>query len=158
MAAVTLTAADLEPFATIAAAKADVLVEDAVARAARVAPCILDASLSETNEIAARGVIRDAVLRRNDAGSGALQSEDAGPFSKSLDTREPRRVLFWPSEIKELQAICADHNEVASSGAFSVDTWFGGGVHAASCALYFGATYCSCGASLTGFAFPLFGA
>ena len=87
---------------------------------------------------------------------GRFSPQYAGPFSQTLDTREPRRVLFWPSEIKELQDICADHNNVPSSGAFSVDTCPSAGVHAAWCSLYFGATYCSCGASLTGFVFPLF--
>ncbi len=45
----------------------------------------------------------------------------------------------------------------ASTGIFSVDTSYGAGVHAAMCSLNFGATYCSCGADLTNYAYPLFG-
>lgn len=110
MPAVTLTPSDLAPFATIEESKAHALIEDALSRAARFAPCIRDITLSEDHSFAARGVIRDAVLRKNDAGTGAVQQQTAGPFGQTLDTREPRRALFWPSEIAELQAICAEHN------------------------------------------------
>jgi hypothetical protein len=110
-----LTPSDLAPFATIADARANALIEDAMSRAARVAPCIRDDSLSDDHALAARGVIRDAVLRKNDAGTGAVQQQTAGPFGQAIDTREPRRALFWPSEIAELQAICAEHNGTAAT-------------------------------------------
>jgi len=45
----------------------------------------------------------------------------------------------------------------SETGAFSIDTAVGAGVHAAMCSLNFGATYCSCGADLTNYAYPLFG-
>lgn len=45
-----------------------------------------------------------------------------------------------------------------AGGAYAVDTTTPGSVHAATCALNFGATYCSCGADLTNYAYPLFGA
>lgn len=152
MAAVTLVPADLNLFASIDDAKAQAMIDTALARAARVAPCIRDETLSADNSEAAKGVIRDAILRWNDGGSGALQSQTAGPFSQSVDTRQQRRSLFWPSEIEELQAICADHRGDESSGAFAVDTapTTGATIHADTCSLNFGATYCSCGAVLTG--------
>lgn len=43
-----------------------------------------------------------------------------------------------------------------SSGSFAIDTAWNAGVHAAICALNFGALYCSCGADLTNYAYPLF--
>lgn len=46
----------------------------------------------------------------------------------------------------------------SATGAFSIDTAYGAGFHAAVCSLNFGATYCSCGADLTNYAYPLFGA
>lgn len=46
--------------------------------------------------------------------------------------------------------------ELANGGAFSVDTAGASSVHAAMCAINFGATYCSCGADLTNYAYPLF--
>lgn len=123
MPAVTLSPTDLAPFAAIDDEKAEALIEDALARAARVAPCIRLTALSADHALAARGIIRDAVLRKNDAGTGAVQQQTAGPFGQTLDTREPRRALFWPSEIAELQAICAEHNGTAvSTRAGEIDT------------------------------------
>lgn len=151
MPAVTLTLDDLAPFATIEATKAQAMIDTALARAARVAPCIRDETLSDDNAEAAKGVVRDAVLRWNDAGTGALQTQGAGPFSQTFDTRQPRKVLFWPSEIEELQQICRDHNNVTTSGAFSIVPTKGTNAgHAPWCALNFGANYCSCGADIAG--------
>ena len=130
MSAVALTPADLEPFAVIDAVKAQAMIDDALALAARVAPCILTAEFAY--EAAARAVLRGAILRWNDAGSGAFTSsqQTAGPFSVSqgIDNRVQRRGMFWPSEIEQLQDLCKGP-EV--SGAFSVDTagttfgWYG---------------------------------
>lgn len=122
MPAVTLTTADLAPFATIDATKAQAMIDTALARAARVAPCIRDATLSDDNAEAAKGILRDAVLRWNEAGAGAVTQQGAGPFQMSVDTRQPRRSLFWPSDIEELQAICREHGGDAPAGAFAVDT------------------------------------
>lgn len=45
----------------------------------------------------------------------------------------------------------------AGSGAFSVTPARSTtGTHSPICALYFGATYCSCGADLTNYAYPLY--
>jgi hypothetical protein len=154
-----LTPDDLTPFAEIEAVKAQAMIDDALARAARVAPCIRDETLSADNAQAAKGVIRDAILRKNEAGSGALAAQAVGPFGQTIDTRQPQRALFWPSEVEELQAICRDHSGVASSGAFSIDTapTYAGSGHNDTCALNFGATYCSCGYVLTA-GIPLYGA
>lgn len=157
MAAVTLTPTDLQLFAEIDDAKAQAMVDTALARAARVAPCIRDDTLSADHSEAAKGVIRDAILRWNDGGSGALATRTVGAVSEGYDTRQQRRSLFWPSEIEELQAICAEHRGDEASGAYSVDTipTTGAIVHADICALNFGADYCSCGAVLTGL-YPLY--
>lgn len=117
MPAVTLAPDDLEPFATIETAKAEAMIEDALALAARVAPCILDADFEHAG--AAKALLRGAVLRWHEAGQGVVQHQGAGPFQQSIDTRQPRRAMFQPSEIAELQELCRDG---APSGAFSVDT------------------------------------
>lgn len=146
MAAVTLTPEDLAPFADIDPAKAAAMIEDALALAAVVAPCIMVAEFAHTG--AAKAVIRGAVIRWHEAGSGALQSTQTGPFGQTVDTRHPRRGMFWPSEIEQLQDLC----KTTSSGAFAVDTVATPGLvqHADTCALRFGAEYCSCGAVITG--------
>jgi hypothetical protein len=105
VAAVTITPGDLTPFATIDEAKAQAMIDDAMALAARVAPCILDADFAYTD--AARAIIRGAVLRWNEAGTGALQAQTAGPFGQTVDTRQQRRGMYWPSEINDLAALCS---------------------------------------------------
>lgn len=118
MAAVTLVPADLAPFATIDSVKAQAMIDDALALASRVAPCINDADFAYPD--AARAIIRGAILRWNDAGSGAAQSVQSGPFATTVDTRTQRRGMFWPSEIADLAGLCEDS---ANSGkAFEIDT------------------------------------
>lgn len=111
---------DLAPFATIPEAKAQAMINDALAMAARVAPCINDADFPYRD--AAKAILRQAILRWNDSGTGALtqRQQTSGPFSvgESYDTRQTRRAMFWPSEISELASLCAD----ATSGkAFEID-------------------------------------
>jgi len=151
--AVTITPNDLAPFAEIEEAKANAMIVDAMARAAVIAPCILSDDFEHTE--AAKAIIRGAILRWNEAGTGAITSETVakGPFthSQTVDTKTARRSMFWPSEIDELKSLCAS----SGTGAFSIDTVGFGSFHADTCSINFGATYCSCGADIAGF--PLFG-
>jgi hypothetical protein len=151
-----LDAADLAAFAEIEETKAQGMIDDASALAVLAAPCLgNEDALTEQQITAVKAVLRGAVLRWNDSGSGAFTQQGAGPFNVSVDTRQARRSMFWPSEITQLQAICRDG---ASSGAFAIDTAAAPAlIHADTCSINFGATYCSCGAILTGYA-PLYGA
>ena len=154
MAAVELTPEDLEPFAVIDEDKAQATIDDALAIAALVAPCITDDDFAYPG--AAKAIIRGAVLRWNDAGSGAVQQEQAGPFGVTVDTRQQRRGMYWPQEITQLQDLCKSSDDAGK--AFSVDTATpatGTVIHSDICALNFGALYCSCGAVITGL-FPLY--
>lgn len=151
-----LTPTDLSPFASIADEKAEQMIADATALAVLAAPCLADTDednpLTAAQVAAAKAVLRAAVLRWNDAGAGARTQETVGPFSQSLDTSQPRRGMFWPSEITQLQDVCAGAD---STGAYSVDTAPSlCGVHAEICGINFGATYCSCGVDIAGF--PLY--
>jgi hypothetical protein len=147
--AVAITADDLLPFMPdIDQAKAELMITDALALAARVAPCITAEDFAY--EAAAKAFIRGAILRWYEAGTGALSAQNAGPFGQSLDTRQTRKGMFWPSEIAGLQELCGAAR--TSGGAFFIDTSpeVGYLTHAEICALNFGALYCSCGAVLTG--------
>lgn len=104
---------DLAPFATIDEAKALAMIEDAEAMALLAAPCI--AAEGFAYGTAVKAILRAAVLRWNDSGSGAMQTQQAGPFAATLDTRQDRRGMFWPSEIVSLQSLCAD----AQGGVYS---------------------------------------
>jgi hypothetical protein len=108
---------DLAPFADIPPAKAQAMIDDVMALAARVAPCILDADFA--HDAAAVGDPARVILRWHEAGSGALQTASVDDYSFSFDTRQQRRTLFWPSEIEELQALCKTGG---LPGAFAVDT------------------------------------
>ncbi len=146
MAAVEVTPGDLSPFATIDPHKADAMIADAMALASQIAPCILSDDFA--HPAAAKAIIRGAILRWHEAGTGAMQSTTTGPFSAQVDTRVARRGMFLPSEIADLQRLCS-----AAGGprAFAVDTV--GCLtpnHAELCNLNFGAGYCSCGADIAG--------
>lgn len=116
MAAVVVIPSDLEPFAVIDEAKALAMIEDALAMAALVAPCINDEDFAYPE--AAKAVIRRAILRWHEAGSGATVQQTVGPFGQSTETR-PSRGLFWPTEINELAGLCSTS---AAGAAFQVDT------------------------------------
>lgn len=157
MAAVSLVLSDLAPFADIEPVKAQAMIDDALAMAERVAPCITTAAF--LYPAAAKALLRGSIIRWAEAGSGAMSSiqESAGAFSQShtVDTRQQRRGMFWPSEIEQLQDLCKGSQ---LSGAFSIDTLATVSLaHNDTCSINFGALYCSCGAVLTQ-SIPLYGA
>ena len=147
-----LTPADLVPFARIDEDKASIMIDDAEAMAAMVAPCLLDPAFLADPAYAgpARAIIRAAVLRWEDAGNGAVQQETVGPFSHTLDTRQSRRGMFYPSEVEQLRQLCTRFAGSASSGAFAIDMAPTVTAHPPWCAYELGATYCSCGVDIAG--------
>jgi hypothetical protein len=114
-----LTVDDLTPFATIDDDKAEAMIADAIALATQFAPCLTSDEVTDAQLAAAKAVLRAAVLRWNDTGTGAVTSQTAGPYGQTVDTRQPRRTLFWPSEITALQRICQGADD---GSAFAVDT------------------------------------
>lgn len=116
---------DLAPFATIEATKAEAMIEDAEAMAVLAAPCIAQGGASDA---AVKAILRGAVIRWNEAGSGALSAQNAGPFGQTIDTRQERRGMFWPSEIVALQNLCASSQggsyTVSLAGADGVDGYW----------------------------------
>lgn len=130
--------------------KAQQMIDDATALAVLAAPCLGDGAvpLTSDQEAAVRAVLRQAIVRWDEAGSGVLASQTAGPFAQALDTRQQRRGMFFPSEIASLQSICAG----GSSGrAFGIDTTVAGAVvtHLDTCDRNFGGNHCTCGAWLS---------
>ncbi len=145
-----LTVDDLLAFASIEEEKAEQMIGDAEALAALAAPCLFDTAtaLTEVQAAAVKAILRGVVLRWHDAGSGALQSQTVGPFGQMLDTRSPRRGMFWPSEISQLQDICGG---TTTGGAFGIDTTpLGVSAHLPWCSINFAALYCSCGVDIAG--------
>lgn len=104
-----ITTADLSAFAEIDAARAEQMIEDATALALLAAPCLAD--LEDLDGLRAlKAILRGAILRWDQSGVGALAQKNitTGPMtvSESLDTRERRSGMFWPSEIQLLQSLC----------------------------------------------------
>ncbi|MCG7607091.1 hypothetical protein [Mycobacterium sp. CnD-18-1] len=107
---------DLIPFAPgIDEAKAEAMIQDAEALAMRIAPCLADEDFAY--RAAAKAILRGAVLRWHDQGSGATPALTAGIFGMTPQN-QPRRNLFYPSEIAELQALCGG----GRGKAFMIDT------------------------------------
>lgn len=163
-----ITPEDLAPFADIDPAKAAGMIEDAEAMAVLTAPCISDLlvvppdetpaelALREAKLAAIKAILRGAILRWEDAGSGAVTAENhqVGPFGVQ-NTYSPaaRKSMFWPSELEQLQGICSSGEK---GKAYKVDTaGFGAwpGTHLPWCSYHFG-SYCSCGVGLAGY--PIF--
>jgi hypothetical protein len=120
-----LEVSDLTEFASdIPIAKAALMIDDAESLALLVAPCLNmdneDYDLSDNSQLAVRAILRAAILRWNDSGSGAFQQQTTGPFSATIDTRQTRKGMFWPSEIESLQSICLD--DTFDAVAFTIDT------------------------------------
>ncbi|MGA5542705.1 hypothetical protein ACPCIR_12705 [Mycobacterium sp. NPDC051198] len=134
--------------------KAQEMCADVLALAGLAAPCLDDENLDPKKAAAAKAILRGAVLRWNEAGEGGRTQvvDRTGPFehSESFDNSTPRRsTRLWPTEITDLQAICA--GDGGGRKAWGYDTAGSGGIqHGDTCAINLGATFCDCGAIYTG--------
>lgn len=126
----------------------DAMLAGANAKAARIAPCLVSTDPVPTQDQLAEAVLVliGAVRRWSEAGSGAFQQQTAGPFGVTTDTRQRTGFNLWPSEIEQLQAICATEK----AGAFSIDTAPTCSTHLPWCSSMLGALYCSCGVDIAG--------
>lgn len=101
-------------------------------------------------------VIREAVVahaQRPDASTQVSTSVDDSTVAKTYSTGKGRVAI-----LDEWWALLGLTN-ATGSGAFSFrpsGSGLGGGPHQPWCSLYFGALYCSCGADLTDYAYPLY--
>ncbi len=107
---------DLANFATIDEAKAAAMIEDALGMAELVAPCITEPEFAHRR--AAKSLLRGAILRWHEAGSGVAVTKMAGMYGQTLDTRQPRKAMFFPAEIDQLRKLCHRDNE---GGAYAID-------------------------------------
>lgn len=146
-----ISVADL-PAALQSAELVETMVAGANAKASRVAPCLAstDPAPAADRLAEAKLVLLGAVKRWAEAGSGALQTQTAGPYGMTIDTRQRTGYNLWPSEITDLQAICSGGS--AGREVFSIDTApaYANAAHLPWCSLMMGATYCSCGIDIAG--------
>lgn len=114
---------DLAPFADIEPLKAAALIEDALAHAIALAPCLAnEGDLSPEQVALVRAVMREAVLRRDEAGTGALTHTVAGPFSETTDTRQRRGNPYNDYEMNQLHSVCEAVAGRTAGKAYAVDT------------------------------------
>lgn len=147
---------DLPSGLDVDSAQLTIMLAGANAAAGRVAPCLVatgDDAPSADQLAEAKLVLLGAIIRWARAGSGGVQTlqQTAGVFGQmtTTDTTVRSGYKLWPSEITDLQAICKTGN--TDKGAYAIDTAPSlCGQHAPWCNLYFGATYCSCGADIAG--------
>ena len=139
-----------------------VMVAAANAKASRVAPCLTWADEDDDHPAPTADQLAEAKLtligmvkRWAETAAGAYQQQTAGPFGVTLDTRQRTGYNPWPSEIEALQDVCNDGTD-ASSGAFSIRPGGTASSHMPWCGIAMGASFCTCGADLTNYEYPLY--
>lgn len=107
----------------------DLMVDGANAKASRVAPCLTwadedaDHPAPSADQLAeAKLILVGAVKRWAETSAGAFQSQTAGPFGVTMDTRQRTGYNLWPSEIEGLQEICRAAGSGGTGRAFEIDT------------------------------------
>ncbi|MDL9938763.1 hypothetical protein QSJ18_18610 [Gordonia sp. ABSL1-1] len=101
---------DLSPFDDdLTEDQATPMIRSAWARAISVAPCLGTGypSLTPVQQEIIRDVLRGAVLRWAERGSGAVSQRTAGDYAETL--KGSSGGLFQPQEIRDLTDICAEH-------------------------------------------------
>ena len=111
-----ITLEDLRPFAAgdLDEDKATEMITDATALAVRAAPCLKHSDDPDLLA-AAKAIMRAAILRWLDQGTGTLQSMTADVFGVRFDNRTPRQAGgYLREEIKQLKALCG------TGGAYTI--------------------------------------
>lgn len=144
---------DIKPFADIPDDRLAAMIADAEALAVRAAPCLVD-PVHPSVTAAAKAILRGAIVRWYEAGTGAVVQQTSGPFSQTVDTKAARRGMFWPSEITELQSLCkrAENRAFSFTPAGAGD---GDHTHYDACDVFWGRPWCSCGSDLNNWRGPL---
>lgn len=92
-------------------------IDDALALAEQIAPCISKPEFS--HGAALKALLRAAIRYNAGGGGGAVTQVSAGPWQKSVDTRNTTSgILFSPAQEKKLRAMCRPR--ISEAGAYSV--------------------------------------
>lgn len=90
------------------------------------------------------------VLRNPD---GTRQESLSGEYQRTIDRSSSDGVLRI---LDEEWALLTPESDGDASGAFSIDTVGRAGAHIPWCSMNLGALYCSCGADLTAYQYPIY--
>lgn len=162
-----LTRAEVQLFSDMEDTIADALIQLTWARALKIAPCLKEMAWADEdaddtdplweNTQLVKGILRDAVLRRDEAGVGVVTSRAAGDFQESL---RYSGGLFQPSEIRDLQQLCTEYRSKSSASTHLTMPEYPLTVqHAPWCDKFLApdsqGAVCECGAELTESGLPL---
>lgn len=118
----------------------EAMISDAEALATAQVPELL--SLTDERGLKSiKAILRQAINRWIEAGSGAVVTESAGPFAQTLDTRALRRGTFFNAEIQQMATIAGRKKKTGK--AFSIDM-AGFKSHVLTCSIHWSGP-CSCG-------------
>lgn len=126
-----ITYPDLQKFdATLDQAQADDMIATAWARAGQAAPCLKDAgddTLDAEDLEIVKDVLRSAILRWVERGSGAVVSRSAGEYGETLARIDDSGNLFRPGEIRDLKQVCGNLRKRGRASTIStLPPWAGG--------------------------------
>lgn len=94
-----LQPADVTPLVEVDPDRLVILIEDAETFATMAAPPLAAPdALTEQQRAQVKTILRRAVVRESDSGTGAKVQEAAGPYSYTVDTRSTRTVSFLTDE------------------------------------------------------------
>lgn len=102
---------DLQKFdAELDQAQAEDMIATAWARAQRIAPCLKEEApeLDSSDIEIVKDVLRSAILRWSERGSGAVVQRTAGEYGETLAKADDSGNLFRPNEIRDLQSVCGN--------------------------------------------------
>lgn len=88
---------------------ADAMLATAWARAQQAAPCLREDApdLDSADVEIIKDVLRSAILRWDERGSGAVAQRTAGEYGETFRASDSS-TLFRPNEIRDLQSVCGN--------------------------------------------------
>ncbi|MCF8606024.1 hypothetical protein L5I01_21975 [Gordonia sp. HY442] len=91
-------------------AQAEDMISTAWARAGQAAPCLRDnaTELGAADLEIVKDVMRSAILRWAERGSGAVVQRTAGEYGETLARIDDSGNLFRPQEIRDLRSVCGN--------------------------------------------------
>lgn len=150
---------DITPLVDVDPGRLAILIDDAETSATmpKVAPALAEPDLLTAAQRAqVKTILRRAVVREAEAGTGAKTQEVAGPYSYTVDTRTANRTSCLTEE--EEDALRSIVGISKSTQVFSLDvtpSTVSPSNHLPWCDLQFGGLICTCGVALTGY-YPLY--
>ncbi|MFW6598123.1 hypothetical protein ACQBAU_16300 [Propionibacteriaceae bacterium Y2011] len=102
-------------------AQIETKIVDVLALAKIRARCLFTPTADADSVAAGRAILREALLRwvrRAGRGHGDVQTQSAGPFGITVDTRTGDGSVVWPTEWADLAGLCGAAQTATPVGSF----------------------------------------